>query len=223
MKVREGGVARLVGQHAVDVGGLEPGIEDGVAHRPGAERARGLAGAARVGGLAHPDDGVLVSEVFGRRDVGVGWQWHGARSSGRFVNCDGDEVGLLGPLADEGAWPSRISCAGYIAAGAPLRNQADYAERQHPSEPCRNGVRRVEGQAQPDGRPARESQPERSRRNGRYRQHEPHMPRAVTAASRRHAHRHENDPREGLHQKSGSRCRRCFAGNCDRHGRDATD
>ena len=78
---REGGIARLVGQHAVDVGGLQPGVEDGVAHRPGAERAGGLAGAARVGGLAHPHDGVLVSEVLRTGDVRVGWQWHGARSS----------------------------------------------------------------------------------------------------------------------------------------------
>ena len=78
---REGRVARLVGQHAVDVGGLEPGILERVVHRPGAEPARGHAGAARVGGLAHADDGVLVSQIFRGRNVGLGWQWHGARSS----------------------------------------------------------------------------------------------------------------------------------------------
>jgi len=37
---REGRVDALVGQHAVDVGGFQAGILDGVAHRPGAERAR---------------------------------------------------------------------------------------------------------------------------------------------------------------------------------------
>ena len=76
----EGGVARLVGQHAVDVGGLEPGILDGIAHRPGAERARGLAGAARVGGLADAHDGVLVAQIFGRRRICVRGQRHGRSS-----------------------------------------------------------------------------------------------------------------------------------------------
>ncbi len=46
---REGGIAGLVGEHAVDVAGLQPGVDDGIAHRPGAERPCRPAGAARVG------------------------------------------------------------------------------------------------------------------------------------------------------------------------------
>ena len=74
---REGRIARLVGQHAVDVGSLQAGILDGVAHRPGAERARRHPGAARIGRLAHADDGVLVAKVLGTRGVGLGRHRHG--------------------------------------------------------------------------------------------------------------------------------------------------
>ena len=60
--------------------GCQPGIGDRVAQRPGAQRARGLAGAAHVGRLPHADDGVFVAQVARRGDVGVpwdiGWQRH---------------------------------------------------------------------------------------------------------------------------------------------------
>ena len=48
MKVEKVRIARLVGQHAVDVGVLQPGILDRVAHRPGASEARGSTPEPRV-------------------------------------------------------------------------------------------------------------------------------------------------------------------------------
>jgi hypothetical protein len=54
------GVAALVVEHAVHVAGLQAGVEDGLAdrfHRHGPRRA---ARAARVLGLAHAHDAVLV-------------------------------------------------------------------------------------------------------------------------------------------------------------------
>ena len=48
--------------------GFEPGVEDRVPDRPGAERPRRHARAAGVGRLADPDDRVFVAQVFrGRR------------------------------------------------------------------------------------------------------------------------------------------------------------
>ena len=65
MKVAEVEVAALVGQHAVDVGGLQPGIEDRVADRPASQGPRRLARTARIGRLAHADDRIFVAQVFG--------------------------------------------------------------------------------------------------------------------------------------------------------------
>src|SRR5439155_23816920 len=74
---RRGRVAAGIVEHAVDVGGFQPGIEDRVPDRPSAERPRRLVRAAGVGGLAHPDDRVFVAQVFrGRRVDLLWWQWH---------------------------------------------------------------------------------------------------------------------------------------------------
>ena len=62
-------VAARIIEHAVDVGGLQPGIEDRVAHGPGAERPRRLVRASRVGRLADPDDRVFVAQIFRRRRI----------------------------------------------------------------------------------------------------------------------------------------------------------
>ena len=77
MNVAEVEVAARIGQHAVDVGGGEPSVEDRVADRPGAERARRLARAAGIGRLADAGDRIFVAQVFGGGGVQLGCrQWH---------------------------------------------------------------------------------------------------------------------------------------------------
>ena len=72
-----GRVAARIGQHAVDVGGLEPGVEDRVPDRPGAERAGRLARAAGIGRLPDADDRIFVAQVFGGGGIHLGSrQWH---------------------------------------------------------------------------------------------------------------------------------------------------
>ena len=65
------GIVARIGQHAVDVAGLQAGIQHRGAHGKGAHRARRLAGAAGVGGLADPDDRILVAQVLRRGGIGV--------------------------------------------------------------------------------------------------------------------------------------------------------
>jgi hypothetical protein len=90
---REGRIARLVAQHAVDVGRLQAGILDGVAHRPGAERAGRDPRSSRVGRLAYADDGVLVAKVLGTCGVGLSRHRHGVSPllDPWTVQYDGDE------------------------------------------------------------------------------------------------------------------------------------
>ena len=61
-----------VGQHAVDVVGLEAGVVEGPVDRPGGEVPGRLLRSPPVGGLPDPDDGVAVAEVDGGRRVDVG-------------------------------------------------------------------------------------------------------------------------------------------------------
>ena len=68
---REHRIPRLVRQHPVDVGRLEPRVFDRVAHRPGGERARRPPRAAHVVGLADPDDRVFVAQIFGTGRVDI--------------------------------------------------------------------------------------------------------------------------------------------------------
>ena len=72
-----GGIVAGIGQHAIHVRGLQPGVLHRIADGPGAQRAGGAAGAAGIGGLAHADDGVFVAQVLGRRGVGVCRERHG--------------------------------------------------------------------------------------------------------------------------------------------------
>src|SRR5207237_10356702 len=67
-----GRVVAGVREHAVDVRGLHARVGDGVAQRPGPERACGQPRAARVGRLAHSDDRVFVAQVARGRSVGIG-------------------------------------------------------------------------------------------------------------------------------------------------------
>ena len=56
-------VARI-GQHAINVGGLQAGILHGTAHRHGAHRPRAAPRATRIRRLADANDRVLVAQVF---------------------------------------------------------------------------------------------------------------------------------------------------------------
>ena len=67
----EGRIAGLIRQHAVDVRRLQPRILDRIAHRPGAQLARGHARAARVGRLADAHDRIFVAQEFRTGGVGI--------------------------------------------------------------------------------------------------------------------------------------------------------
>src|SRR5262249_37360389 len=60
--VGQGRVAALVVEHPVDIGGLEPRVEDRLADRLHGHRARRAARRARVFGLTNADDAVLVAK-----------------------------------------------------------------------------------------------------------------------------------------------------------------
>ncbi len=64
-------VVELIGQHAVDLGGLEAGVGHRVAHRDRGERARALVRAAGVVGFADADDRILVAQEFRRGGIDI--------------------------------------------------------------------------------------------------------------------------------------------------------
>ena len=63
-KRRRGRVAARIRQDAVDIGGLQPGIEDRVAHGPRPERPGRLTRAAGVGRLPNTGDRIFVAQIF---------------------------------------------------------------------------------------------------------------------------------------------------------------
>ena len=72
-------VHQRIRQHAVDVGGAQPGVGHGVADRGGGQRPRGPARAAHISGLADADDRVPVAQ--GARAGCVDLARHGAQAS----------------------------------------------------------------------------------------------------------------------------------------------
>ena len=69
--------------------GLDARISDRVAQRPCPEGPRGLVRTAGVGGLADPDDCVLVPQVFRCADIRICWQRHGASPSSSLTEASG--------------------------------------------------------------------------------------------------------------------------------------
>ena len=123
---REGRVAGLIGQHAVDVGGLEACVADGVVHRLRGERARCPARATRIGGLADADGRVLVAQIFRAGGVDIARQRHRDPPLFRLAGC-----ATLKVVRRPSSCHSVNVCCLRAAAG---RKLADKAEKKHARE-----------------------------------------------------------------------------------------